>query len=156
LSRTCTPITIGCLLRTHVSTLMTCPRQLLREEERRIGTRLRATAGMYMLNLLLLLLHLLPRAVVAGWKKKRGKGEGNDCVGREFFPLIDGGQIQLHVRAPAVTLNRKHRAIFQAGGKKKEPEGLPEKERFSLSSTISDLVLPGSTTICLEKEKGRK
>ena len=24
-------------------------------------------------------------------------------VGRDFFPLIDGGQIQLHVRAPAGT-----------------------------------------------------
>ena len=36
-------------------------------------------------------------------------------VGRDFFPLIDGGQIQLHVRAPAGTRIESTEAIFQAG-----------------------------------------
>src|SRR6202022_2177109 len=36
-------------------------------------------------------------------------------VGRDFFPLIDGGQIQLHVRAPAGTRIETTEAIFQAG-----------------------------------------
>ena len=35
-------------------------------------------------------------------------------VGRDFFPLIDGGQIQLHVRAPAGTRIETTEQIFQA------------------------------------------
>jgi multidrug efflux pump subunit AcrB len=35
-------------------------------------------------------------------------------VGRDFFPLIDGGQIQLHVRAPAGTRIEATERIFQA------------------------------------------
>jgi multidrug efflux pump subunit AcrB len=35
-------------------------------------------------------------------------------VGRDFFPLIDGGQIQLHVRAPAGTRIEETERIFQA------------------------------------------
>src|SRR5262249_17413743 len=34
-------------------------------------------------------------------------------VGRDFFPLIDGGQIQLHVRAPAGTRIEATERIFQ-------------------------------------------
>src|ERR1700689_1256914 len=35
-------------------------------------------------------------------------------VGRDFFPIIDGGQIQLHVRVPAGTRIEKTEQIFQA------------------------------------------
>jgi len=35
-------------------------------------------------------------------------------VGRDFFPIIDGGQIQLHVRAPAGSRIEKTEQIFQA------------------------------------------
>src|SRR5229473_2101578 len=35
-------------------------------------------------------------------------------VGRDFFPLIDGGMIQLHLRAPAGTRIETTEAIFQA------------------------------------------
>ena len=35
-------------------------------------------------------------------------------VGRDFFPTIDGGQIQLHVRAPAGTRIEATEGIFQA------------------------------------------
>lgn len=35
-------------------------------------------------------------------------------VGRDFFPMIDGGQIQLHVRAPAGTRIEETEKIFQA------------------------------------------
>src|SRR5713226_8783885 len=35
-------------------------------------------------------------------------------VGRDFFPVIDGGQIQLHVRAPAGTRIEKTEQIFEA------------------------------------------
>ena len=49
-------------------------------------------------------------------------------VGRDFFPLIDGGQIQLHVRAPAGTRIESTEAIFQAV-EDKIREVIPEKER---------------------------
>src|SRR5207247_9760698 len=39
-------------------------------------------------------------------------------VGRGFFPLIDGGQIQLHVRAPAGTRIEKAEQIIHAGENK--------------------------------------
>ena len=35
-------------------------------------------------------------------------------VGRDFFPIIDGGQIQLHVRVPAGTRIEKTEQMFQA------------------------------------------
>src|SRR5260370_40867639 len=35
-------------------------------------------------------------------------------VGRDFFPVLDGGQIQLHVRAPAGTRIESTEAICQA------------------------------------------
>ena len=35
-------------------------------------------------------------------------------VGRDFFPLIDGGQIQLHVRAPPEPASKSTERIFQA------------------------------------------
>src|SRR4029077_20154818 len=34
-------------------------------------------------------------------------------VGRDFFPAIDGGQIQLHVRVPAGTRIEKTEQMFQ-------------------------------------------
>ena len=43
-------------------------------------------------------------------------------VGRDFFPLIDGGQIQLHVRAPAGTRIEAHRADLP-GGRGQDPRG---------------------------------
>ena len=35
-------------------------------------------------------------------------------VGRDFFPVIDGGRIQLHVRAPAGTRIEATERLFQA------------------------------------------
>src|SRR5260370_33230593 len=49
-------------------------------------------------------------------------------VGRDFSPLIDGGQIQLHVRAPAGTRIESTEAIFQAV-EDKIREVIPEKDR---------------------------
>ena len=47
-------------------------------------------------------------------------------VGRDFFPAIDGGQIQLHVRAPAGTRIEETEQIFQAV-EDKIREVIPEK-----------------------------
>jgi multidrug efflux pump subunit AcrB len=49
-------------------------------------------------------------------------------VGRDFFPLIDGGQIQLHVRAPAGTRIETTERIFQAV-EDKIREIIPDSER---------------------------
>jgi multidrug efflux pump subunit AcrB len=49
-------------------------------------------------------------------------------VGRDFFPAIDGGQIQLHVRAPAGTRIEDTERIFQSV-EDKIREVIPEKDR---------------------------
>jgi multidrug efflux pump subunit AcrB len=56
-------------------------------------------------------------------------------VGRDFFPLIDGGQIQLHVRAPAGTRIEKTEEIFQAI-EDKIREVIPDVERGQILDNI--------------------
>jgi multidrug efflux pump subunit AcrB len=56
-------------------------------------------------------------------------------VGRDFFPLIDGGQIQLHVRAPAGTRIESTERIFQAV-EDKIREVIPEKDRGLIVDNI--------------------
>jgi multidrug efflux pump subunit AcrB len=56
-------------------------------------------------------------------------------VGRDFFPLIDGGQIQLHVRAPAGTRIESTEAVFQAV-EDKIREVIPEKDRDLIVDNI--------------------
>jgi multidrug efflux pump subunit AcrB len=56
-------------------------------------------------------------------------------VGRDFFPIIDGGQIQLHVRAPAGTRIEKTEEIFQKV-EDKIREIIPEDERDSIVDNI--------------------
>jgi multidrug efflux pump subunit AcrB len=56
-------------------------------------------------------------------------------VGRDFFPLIDGGQIQLHVRAPAGTRIEKTEQIFQAI-EDKIREVIPEQDRDLIVDNI--------------------
>jgi multidrug efflux pump subunit AcrB len=56
-------------------------------------------------------------------------------VGRDFFPVIDGGQIQLHVRAPAGTRIEKTEQIFQAI-EAKIREIIPERERDLIVDNI--------------------
>src|SRR5207247_6280571 len=42
-------------------------------------------------------------------------------VGRDFFPIVDGGQIQLHVRAPAGTrIEKTERSEERRVGKERE------------------------------------
>jgi multidrug efflux pump subunit AcrB len=56
-------------------------------------------------------------------------------VGRDFFPLIDSGQIQLHVRAPAGTRIEKTEEIFQAI-EDKIREIIPDAERGQILDNI--------------------
>jgi multidrug efflux pump subunit AcrB len=56
-------------------------------------------------------------------------------VGRDFFPIIDGGQIQLHVRAPAGTRIEKTERIFQAI-EDRIREVIPQSERDLILDNI--------------------
>jgi multidrug efflux pump subunit AcrB len=56
-------------------------------------------------------------------------------VGRDFFPIIDGGQIQLHVRVPAGTRIEKTEQIFQAI-EDKIREVIPEDQRDLIVDNI--------------------
>ncbi|HTG18710.1 MAG TPA: efflux RND transporter permease subunit [Reyranella sp.] len=56
-------------------------------------------------------------------------------VGRDFFPLIDGGQILLHVRAPAGTRIEATERIFQAV-EDKIREVIPAKDRQLIVDNI--------------------
>jgi multidrug efflux pump subunit AcrB len=73
-------------------------------------------------------------------------------VGRDFFPLIDGGQIQLHVRAPAGTRIEATEANFQAV-EDKIREIIPEKERdlvvdnIGLPARLYNLAFADGSTI---------
>jgi len=58
--------------------------------------------------------------------------------GRDFFPTIDGGQIKLHVRAPAATRIDATEGIFQAV-EDKIREVIPERERELI---VDDIGLP--------------
>jgi multidrug efflux pump subunit AcrB len=59
-------------------------------------------------------------------------------VGRDFFPAIDGGQIKLHVRAPAATRIDATEGVFQAV-EDKIREVIPERERDLI---VDDIGLP--------------
>jgi multidrug efflux pump subunit AcrB len=56
-------------------------------------------------------------------------------VGRDFYPLIDGGQIQLHVRAPAGTRIEVTEKFFQAV-EDKIREIIPESDRDLIVDNI--------------------
>jgi multidrug efflux pump subunit AcrB len=56
-------------------------------------------------------------------------------VGRDFFPVIDSGQIQLHVRAPAGTRIEKTEQIFQTV-EDKIREIIPDSERELIVDNI--------------------
>jgi multidrug efflux pump subunit AcrB len=73
-------------------------------------------------------------------------------VGRDFFPLIDGGQIELHVRAPPGTRIENTEQIFQAV-ENKIRQIIPESERqlivdnIGLPARLYNLAFTDGTTI---------
>jgi len=62
-------------------------------------------------------------------------------TGRDFFPAIDGGQIKLHVRAPAGTRIEATEAVFQAV-EDKIREVIPERQRELI---VDDIGIPQRT-----------
>jgi multidrug efflux pump subunit AcrB len=135
LSRTLTPITIGLLLKNERHGT---------ENGTPAGLFSRMTAGFdrgferlrdgYMKTLTLLLRRRVIVPVVAVLILSLGAGMSM-FVGRDFFPLIDGGQIQLHVRAPAGTRIESTEAIFQAV-ENKIREVIPDKDRGLIIDNI--------------------
>jgi multidrug efflux pump subunit AcrB len=135
LSRTLTPITIGLLLKgeRHAAPGV-APTGLfarLHASFERGFERLReAHAGL----LTLLLRRRLIVPIVAILVLCLG-GAMLMLVGHDFFPLIDGGQIQLHVRAPAGTRIEATEAVFQAV-EDKIREVIPAAERDRIVDNI--------------------
>src|SRR6202021_95832 len=62
-------------------------------------------------------------------------------VGRDFFPAIDGGQIRLHVRAPAETRIEATERIFQ-DVEDKIREVVPARDRDLI---VDDIGVPQRT-----------
>lgn len=133
LSRTLTPILIGLLSRTERRKEDT-PRGWFARFHEAFNINFERMRAHYRE----LLTHLLTRRVLlpvlVGFILMLG-GLLYLFVGRDFFPLIDGGQIQLHVRAPAGTRIEKTEAIFQAV-EDKIREVIPEKDRALIVDNI--------------------
>ena len=113
LSRTLTPITIGLLLKgEHHGAADGSRRGLLSRFQAGFDRGFERMRQGYVALLTYLLHHrvIVPVAAVL----ILGLGATMlEFVGRDFFPLIDGGQIQLHVRAPAGTRIEVTERIFQ-------------------------------------------
>jgi multidrug efflux pump subunit AcrB len=113
LSRTLTPITIGLLLKGEQHSDGRPPSGWFARLHGKFeqGFEAMRTAYVGLLHTLLLRRFIVPMgaAIVLALGATLFM-----FVGRDFFPLIDGGQIQLHVRAPAGTRIEKTEQIFQA------------------------------------------
>jgi multidrug efflux pump subunit AcrB len=152
LSRTLTPITIGLLLKGE--THHTCDRASAGLFSRVSGAfdrrfeRLRAGYSKF-LTTLLRHRFILPIVIVL----MLGLGAVMLMfVGRDFFPIIDGGQIQLHVRAPPGTRIETTERIFQAV-EDKIREVIPDRDRdlivdnFGLPARAYNLAFADGSTI---------
>jgi multidrug efflux pump subunit AcrB len=132
-SRTLTPITIGLLLKNehHGEKASTsCLGRLFARFER--GFEAMRNGYTDVLHMLLTRRMIVPAA--AGVVMVLGVTLFM-FVGRDFFPIVDGGQILLHVRAPAGTRIEKTEQIFQAI-EDKIRDVIPESERDLIVDNI--------------------
>src|SRR5947208_16911610 len=135
LSRTLTPITIGLLLKgEHRHTTDGAPRSVSSRLTAAFERNFERLRDGYAKLLAMLLRRRAIVPIVAIFIIGLGAVMFLS-VGRDFFPLIDGGQIQLHVRAPAGTRIESTEAIFQAV-EEKIREVIPEKERSLIVDNI--------------------
>jgi multidrug efflux pump subunit AcrB len=135
LSRTLTPITIGLLLKSeHHGTEDGSRRNLFSRFQAGFDRGFERMRKIYV-TLLTYLLHRRAIVPVVG-ALILGLGAAMLVfVGRDFFPLIDGGQIQLHVRAPAGTRIEATEKTFQAV-EDKIREIIPERDRALIVDNI--------------------
>ncbi len=133
LSRTLTPITIGLLLKgeRHGGAASS---GVFARFHRAFEDGFERMRQAYVRLLRRLLSHKAIIPVIAGLVLALG-GVMFMFVGRDFYPLIDGGQIQLHVRAPAGTRIESTEAIFQAV-EDKIREVIPDKDRALIVDNI--------------------
>jgi multidrug efflux pump subunit AcrB len=135
LSRTLTPITIGLLLKSEPRHAEgDAPRGLFSQFSAAFERGFERLRDGYSKFLATLLRRRFIVPVVAVLILGLG-GAMVMLVGRDFFPLIDGGQIQLHVRAPAGTRIESTEAVFQAV-EDKIREVIPEKDRTLIVDNI--------------------
>ena len=111
LSRTLTPITIGLLLR-HEKHQTGGPKNIFQRLNHGFESGFEAMRENYvqLLQSLLARRFVIPVVIVLILALAATMYA---MVGRDFFPSIDGGQIQLHVRAPAGTRIEATEALFQ-------------------------------------------
>jgi multidrug efflux pump subunit AcrB len=151
LSRTLTPITIGLLLRSERHSTDGIPTGLFSRISAAFERGFERLRHGYMKTLTLLLRRRAIVPVVAVLILSLGAGMSM-LVGRDFFPLIDGGQIQLHVRAPAGTRIESTEAIFQEV-ENKIREIIPAEDRgliidnFGLPARAYNLAFADGSTI---------
>jgi multidrug efflux pump subunit AcrB len=135
LSRTLTPIVIGLLLKSeHHGPAGDAPRGLFARFHAAFERGFETMRHSYSRSLAELLWH---RFIIPAVMAVMG-GLGVvllPMVGRDFFPVIDGGQIQLHVRAPAGTRIEATERIFQEV-ENRIREVIPENERGLIVDNI--------------------
>jgi multidrug efflux pump subunit AcrB len=140
LSRTLTPVVIGLLLKgEHRDATGGSGNWFARFHQRFERGFERFRQG-YVRTLALLLKRRLIIPIVAVLMLALG-GVMLTVVGRDFFPPIDGGQIKLHVRAPAATRIDATERIFQ-GVEDKIREVIPARDRDLI---VDDIGVPQRT-----------
>ncbi|HUO53308.1 MAG TPA: efflux RND transporter permease subunit [Rhodoblastus sp.] len=112
LSRTLTPVMIGLLLKHERHDEEAAPRGFFGRLSHGFETGFEKMRENYveLLQSLLARRFVVPMAIVVILGLA---GVLFNLVGRDFFPLIDSGQIQLHVRAPAATRIEATEALFE-------------------------------------------
>jgi multidrug efflux pump subunit AcrB len=136
LSRTLTPITIGLLLKgeRHGDDAEGAPRNWFGRFHAGFERGFESMRQSYVELLGFLLTRRIIVPIVAVLVLALG-GVMFFAVGRDFYPLIDGGQIQLHVRAPAGTRIETTEGVF-AAVENKLREMIPDKDRGLIVDNI--------------------
>jgi multidrug efflux pump subunit AcrB len=137
LSRTLTPVMIGLLLKGEHHGETNGSNNTFERLHRRFERGFDLFRRGYMRGLTMLLKRRLIVPVIAVLMLTLG-GVMATLVGRDFFPDIDGGQIKLHVRAPAATRIEATEHIFQEV-EDKIREVIPESDRDLI---VDDIGLP--------------
>jgi multidrug efflux pump subunit AcrB len=135
LSRTLTPIVIGLLLRhEHHGEPGAGPRNIFGRFHAAFERNFEAMRHAYSRSLTRLVKHRF--IIPAGMVGVLALGVVLfPLVGRDFFPVIDGGQIQLHVRAPAGSRVEHTEKIFQQV-EDKIRQVIPDKDRALIVDNI--------------------
>jgi multidrug efflux pump subunit AcrB len=137
LSRTLTPVVIGVLLKGEHHRGTNGASNWFGRLHQRFEHGFERFRRSYLRVLTMLLKRRLIVPIVAALMLSLG-GVMLTVVGHDFFPAIDGGQIKLHVRAPAATRIEATEQIFQAV-EDKIREVIPERDRDLI---VDDIGVP--------------